>query len=151
MSTSYYVDMKFIVWKNFGFFWFFWFLQWFFECFVYMPLVFLVFLVFWMVFCFFPVLKQNFEKNVLRQNIHFFVVVPPWLVTQNIAKRTYGIGKDITLSPGSWWRGVLFFRVSLNILRILLLRMIRHTLMIHGLHFLLMSRQLWYFVFMGNN
>ena len=102
MSTSYCVDMKSIVWKHFVFFVFFWFLQWFFECFVYMPLVFLVF---WMVFWFFPVLKQNFEKNVLRQNIHFFVVVPPWLVTQNIAKRTYGIGKDITLSPGSWWGG----------------------------------------------
>ena len=53
--------------------------------------------------------------------------------------------------PGKLVGGVLFFRVSLNILRILLLRMIRHTLMIHGLHFLLMSRQLWYFVFMGNN
>ena len=46
------------------------------------------------------------QKNVLRRNIQFFVVDPPHcIVTQNIAKRTYGIGKDITLSPGSWWGG----------------------------------------------
>ena len=72
----------------FLFFWFFWFFEWFFDL--------------------FPYLSKKSQKNVLRQNIQFFVVDPPHcIVTQNIAKRTYGIGKAITLSPGSWWGGAL--------------------------------------------
>ena len=53
--------------------------------------------------------------------------------------------------PGKLVGGVLFLRVSLNVLRILLLRMIKHTLVIHILQFLVMGRQLWYFVFTGKN
>ena len=77
-----------------GKFWFFWFFGffWFFEWF----------------FHFFPYLGKKSQKVLLRQNIQFFVVDPPHcIVTQNIAKRTYGIGKAITLSPGSWWGGAL--------------------------------------------